>query len=703
MVGTTKTPVKRTAQSSVSPSSRGQPKPKKSRLRTPKSNKTFADELLALQISEGDPKMFDEKIEKCLKNDQMNSAIFWADKRLAFATKHYDMNNGRPMFKDIAQFVRTLSAAQCWMRISDYLTSQDCIFSHLSLTYYYVNSLWHQNMHNEIVLLPLALVGKWEGVPEVSFEPHVTKYKKESYYPTSDDKNALDKMVEEYDLEAALLLLLGKVYTKVVNREAAKACFLNCLKLDICCYEAWDFVLKYHLLKREEINKLLSDIPDNCSDITEVMRIYVESYQNQPPVRPINDFEFGIIDENDWYAMRLFGPQTEKKWLQLNGPRPGNPREGQMKYTKPKKSEKKDIVSIIENPALKERLSKNQKALKIHDKLVDDVDMITIKAMKYYNAGENQRCLEITQELYNKYGFNSFFFLLHLAVLTEMKKSEQLFVISHELVDKCSEGEVAWYAVGCYYISIEQYFAAKQYFNKAILMNPNFSEGWMAMGHANSLGGEHEQALNCYFRCHRLLEGSWEPLMYIAVQHMKTHNLCLSQNFLKDAMRLSPGNIMILIEDGAMHYSKDLFEDLERAMYIWTQALHIVMGNPNGPSKLEFNYLKGYLDSPISPRWEVLLNNLGQVCRRLCRYRESIVFHRKAISMECRDVSNLVSMALSYAGLRKFEKALDLLHEAATITPNGTTQSSIAVSCIEAIVPYYLYDTGVDKDLKIQF
>uniref|UniRef100_A0A0N4ZMN7 TPR_REGION domain-containing protein n=1 Tax=Parastrongyloides trichosuri TaxID=131310 RepID=A0A0N4ZMN7_PARTI len=702
MVGTTRTPVKRSAQTSSPPSSRG-PKPKKSRLRTSKGGKSFVDDLLALQISEGDPKMFDEKIEKCLRNDQMNSAIFWADKRLAFATKHYDMNNGKPMFKDIAQFVRTLSAAQSWMRVSDYLTSQDCIFSHLALTYYYVNALWHQNMHNEIVLLPLAIIGKWEGIPEVSFESHVTKYKRDSYYPSSEDKAALDKMAEENELEAALLLLLGKVYTKVVNRDAAKACFKNCLKLDVCCYEAWDFVLKYHLLKKEEIDNLLDNIGDNNSDIVEVIRIYVKSFQNQPPVRPMNDFEFGVIDENDWYAMRLFGPPREKKWLQLNTPRPGNAKEGQSKFVKHKKGDVKNSNSVLENSELNERFSKNDKALKIFNKLEDDIDMITIKAMKYFNAGENQKCYDITQELYKKYGFNSFFFLLHLAVLTEMKKSEQIFVISHELVDKCSENEIAWYAVGCYYISIEHYFAAKQYFNKAILMNPNFGEGWMAMGHANSLGGEHEQALNCYFRCHRLLEGSWEPLMYIAVQHMKTHNLCLSQNFLKDAMRLSPGNIMILIEDGAMHYSRDLYEDLERAMYIWTQALHIIMGNPDGPSKLDHNYLRGYLDCPISSRWEVLLNNLGQVCRRLCRYRESVLFHRKAISMESRDVSNLVSMALSYAGMKKFEKCLDLLHEAATVTPNGTAQSGIAVSCIEAIVPYYLYDADVDKDLKIKF
>uniref|UniRef100_A0A0M3JBK8 Cell division cycle protein 16 homolog (inferred by orthology to a human protein) n=1 Tax=Anisakis simplex TaxID=6269 RepID=A0A0M3JBK8_ANISI len=84
--------------------------------------------------------------------------------------------------------------------------------------------------------------------------------------------------------------------------------------------------------------------------------------------------------------------------------------------------------------------------------------------------------------------------------LVHLRKSDELFMLSHKLVDNQPDHEFTWYAVGCYYYVIGQFGAAKNFLNKCITMNSSFGEGWLAFGHVLSAESEHEQAMNCYLR-----------------------------------------------------------------------------------------------------------------------------------------------------------------------------------------------------------
>lgn len=56
--------------------------------------------------------------------------------------------------------------------------------------------------------------------------------------------------------------------------------------------------------------------------------------------------------------------------------------------------------------------------------------------------------------------------LIHIAALVQLRKFEDLFILAHQLVDSQPDNEVSWYTVGCYYYSIGQLGAAKNFFSK---------------------------------------------------------------------------------------------------------------------------------------------------------------------------------------------------------------------------------------------
>lgn len=81
----------------------------------------------------------------------------------------------------------------------------------------------------------------------------------------------------------------------------------------------------------------------------------------------------------------------------------------------------------------------------------------------------------------------------------------------------------------------------------------------MAYGHALFYSEEHEQAMNCFLRASRVLEGNFEPLLYIALEHSFANNFKLSSEFLKDADIVEPGNPMVAHEEATVAFLQNDF------------------------------------------------------------------------------------------------------------------------------------------------
>jgi anaphase-promoting complex subunit 6 len=52
----------------------------------------------------------------------------------------------------------------------------------------------------------------------------------------------------------------------------------------------------------------------------------------------------------------------------------------------------------------------------------------------------------------------------YLSCLYELRKKTELYELAQDLVDRMNADAVTWYAVGTYYMCIQHYNEAKQYF-----------------------------------------------------------------------------------------------------------------------------------------------------------------------------------------------------------------------------------------------
>lgn len=68
--------------------------------------------------------------------------------------------------------------------------------------------------------------------------------------------------------------------------------------------------------------------------------------------------------------------------------------------------------------------------------------------------------------------------------------------------------------------------------------------------------------MNCFLRASRVLEGHFEPLLYIAVEYAFANNYKLANDFMRDAEKEEPSNPVIFHEQAAVAYLQGDFTSL---------------------------------------------------------------------------------------------------------------------------------------------
>ncbi|MFH4979720.1 hypothetical protein AB6A40_006429, partial [Gnathostoma spinigerum] len=299
----------------------------------------------------------------------------------------------------------------------------------------------------------------------------------------------------------------------------------------------------------------------------------------------------------------------------------------------------------------------------INSSISSDLSIRTSLATRLYRSGNVAKANRITSEILNEAGIFQDCLLVHVATLVHLRKADELFSLAHQLVDNQPDNELSWYTVGCYYYTIGQLVAAKNFLNKCTSMNSSFGEGWLAFGHVLSAESEHEQAMNCYLRASRVLEGSFEPLMYIGLEYSYANNTRLAQDFLNDASELAGKSVLVMHEQGCIYYMK---KDWRSADVMFSKALRLLCNITD-----ENCDAVSLLDKPLSTFWEPLINNLGHVRRKLHSYMDSVKFHQKSLSLCPHKASTIGAMAISFASAGKLDEAARYFHEALGICPHS--------------------------------
>ncbi|KHN82823.1 Cell division cycle protein 16 -like protein [Toxocara canis] len=241
--------------------------------------------------------------------------------------------------------------------------------------------------------------------------------------------------------------------------------------------------------------------------------------------------------------------------------------------------------------------------------LNEDFSVRTAKAIQYYRIGDIYQANKISTQVLEDAGMFQDCILVHVATLVQLRKSDELFILAHQLVDNQPDNELSWYTAS------------------------------------------------------RVLEGSFEPLMYVGLEYSYANNTKLAQDFLNDAAVNAGGeNPLVLHEQGCVLYMK---KDWKGAEEHFTRALRLAYGM----SDEDCNVVE-LLWKPLSEFWEPLINNLGHVERKLGKYLDAVRFHQKATVLCPQKASTIGAMAVAFASAGLVDQATLHFHEALCLSPH---------------------------------
>ncbi|KAI6191912.1 hypothetical protein M3Y97_00279100 [Aphelenchoides bicaudatus] len=326
--------------------------------------------------------------------------------------------------------------------------------------------------------------------------------------------------------------------------------------------------------------------------------------------------------------------------------------------TKTKKTSGTKVMNLL----CELRCSKNEPTDNVVCKaLENDVSIQAATAHRLYNRGNISEAYSITSAILAEYGYYEGCILVHIACLVALRKHTALFALTHRLVDTMKESHITWYAVGCYYYTIEQFAVAKKFLEKSTTINSSFGEGWVAYGHILYYSEEHEQAMNCFLRASRVLEGNFEPLLYIAVEYSFANNYNLASNFIKDAETAEPSNPIVSHEQAVISYMQ---QDFSTAVDSCRKAIrYVCKATPRE------NFLTT-LSRPCSDFWEPMFEIMGLSLMRLSRFEEALEVFRKQLALGRNKASAWSNLGVCLGALGQMNEAIEALNESILMRPN---------------------------------
>uniref|UniRef100_A0A8C4MVI7 Cell division cycle 16 n=1 Tax=Equus asinus TaxID=9793 RepID=A0A8C4MVI7_EQUAS len=261
------------------------------------------------------------------------------------------------------------------------------------------------------------------------------------------------------------------------------------------------------------------------------------------------------------------------------------------------------------------------------DGLQENLDVVVSLAERHYYNCDFKMCYKLTSVVMEKDPFHANCLPVHIGTLVELNKANELFYLSHKLVDLYPSNPVSWFAVGCYYLMV---------------------------GHKN----EHARR---YLRCHL-------PMLYIGLEYGLTNNSKLAERFFGQALSVAPEDPFVMHEVGVVAFQNGEWKTAEK----WfLDALEKI---------------KAIGNEVTVDKWEPLLNNLGHVCRKLKKYAEALDYHRQALVLIPQNASTYSAIGYIHSLMGNFENAVDYFHTALGLRRDDTFSVTMLGHCIEMYI-----------------
>ncbi|KHN07792.1 Anaphase-promoting complex subunit 6, partial [Glycine soja] len=401
------------------------------------------------------------------------------------------------------------------------------------------------------------------------------------------DKDCEDR---EINISSAICFLRGKAYEALENRAQARMWYKAAIKADPLCYEALECLIENHMLTCEEEANLISSL------------------------------QFGSEDGwlSSFYSCLI------------------------------KKYDKENIVVAKFRDLENESCKSDQSDSSFLRTLKSNTDLLACKAEYYHQCGEYQKCFELTNDLLEKDLFHLKTTLVHLAAAVELGHSNELYLMSCNLVKDYPQMALSWFAVGCYYYCIKKYDQSRRYFSKATSLDGTFPPAWIGYGNAYAAQEEGDQAMSAYRTAARLFPGCHLATLYIGMECMRTHSYKLAEQFFTQAKSICPSDPLVYNELGVVAYH---MEEYKKAVWWFEKTLALV-------------------PTTLSEIWESTVVNLAHAYRKLKMYREAISYYEKALALSTRSVSTYAGLAYTYHLQDDFTTAIAYYHKALWLKPD---------------------------------
>ncbi|XP_058041934.1 cell division cycle protein 16 homolog isoform X1 [Ahaetulla prasina] len=303
------------------------------------------------------------------------------------------------------------------------------------------------------------------------------------------------------------------------------------------------------------------------------------------------------------------------------------------------------------------------------DGLQDNLDVVVSLAERHYYNCDFKMCYKLTSVVMEKDPFHASCLPVHIGTLVELNKANELFYLSHKLVDLYPNNPVSWFAVGCYYLMVgHKNEHARRYLSKATTLERTYGPAWIAYGHSFAVESEHDQAMAAYFTAAQLMKGCHLPMLYIGLEYGLTNNSKLAERFFSQALSIAPEDPFVMHEVGVVAFQNGDWKTSEK----WfLDALEKI---------------KAIGSEVTVDKWEPLLNNLGHVCRKLKKYEEALEYHRQALVLIPQNASTYSAIGYIHSLMGNFESAIDYFHTALGLRRDDTFSVTMLGHCIEMYI-----------------
>nr|XP_038029219.1 cell division cycle protein 16 homolog isoform X2 [Anas platyrhynchos] len=303
------------------------------------------------------------------------------------------------------------------------------------------------------------------------------------------------------------------------------------------------------------------------------------------------------------------------------------------------------------------------------DGLQENLDVVVSLAERHYYNCDFKMCYKLTSVVMEKDPFHANCLPVHIGTLVELNKANELFYLSHKLVDLYPNNPVSWFAVGCYYLMVgHKNEHARRYLSKATTLERTYGPAWIAYGHSFAVESEHDQAMAAYFTAAQLMKGCHLPMLYIGLEYGLTNNSKLAERFFSQALSIAPEDPFVMHEVGVVAFQNG---DWKTAEKWFLDALEKI---------------KAIGNEVTVDKWEPLLNNLGHVCRKLKKYEEALEYHRQALVLIPQNASTYSAIGYIHSLMGNFESAIDYFHTALGLRRDDTFSVTMLGHCIEMYI-----------------